>query len=121
VSGLIALWKEEALETEHRRFVRQMREAGFARYAATVERASHLAMYRSAVDLIAKRDRTFREVLMGLSIPATYLFSEESHRDPDVARLAEGGISVCIVPACGHDMMADNPSGFAEAVAAAIA
>jgi len=120
VSGPIAAWEEHSIETEHRQFVAQMRAAGFPGYAATVERASPLAMYRSAVDLIAPRVPTFREVLMDLSIPATYLFSEESQRDPDVARLPEGGVSVAIVPACGHDMMADNPSGFAEAVAAAI-
>jgi pimeloyl-ACP methyl ester carboxylesterase len=121
VSGIVTSQEEKTyVETGHEKFVATMRAAGFAGYACTVEIASPLAMHRSAVDLIADRTPTFRDVLYSLSIPRRFLISEESKGDPDVEQLPREGIPVSIVPASGHDMMSDNPDGFAEAVADAI-
>jgi len=121
VSGIIATQEQETyVERGHAELVARMRSAGFSEYARTVEIASPIAMHRSAVALIAGRSPTFREILYSLPTPCRFLISEESKSDPDVKRLSDHGIPVSIVPSCGHDMMSDNPIGFAEAVAAAI-
>jgi len=121
VSGMVARQAEHAyVESGHAEFVAALRAAGFKAYARTVEIASPIAMHRSAVDLIADRSPTFREILYALPMPRRFLISEESKNDPDVERLPRDGIPVSIVAAAGHDMMSDNPGGFAEAVADAI-
>jgi len=121
VSGGVARQAESQYVDEgHAAFARKMLDAGFEGYSRTVEAASPLAMHRSAVDLIADRSPTFREILYSLPIPRHFLISEESKTDPDVERLPRQGVSVAVVPRCGHDMMADNPEGFAEAIANAI-
>jgi len=121
VSGIIARWaEEEYVVSQHANFVERMRAAGFGDYARTVEAAASVAMHRSAVDLIANRTPTFRDLLYSLPIPSMSLISEESHGDPDVERLPQRGIPVAIIPGSGHDMMTDNPAGLAEAIADAI-
>jgi len=121
VSGIITQWSEaEYAASGHAEFLRGLRAQGFADYARTVEAAEPIAVHRSAVDLIADRDPTFRELLLRLPIPRTYLFSEESAGDPNTERLPRVGVSIGIVPAAGHDMMSDNPCGLAEAIANAL-
>jgi pimeloyl-ACP methyl ester carboxylesterase len=121
VSGIITSQSERHfVETGHAAFVRRMRDGGFGGYARTVEAASPVAAYRSAVDLIAPRDPTFREMLERLPTPSTFLFSEETRGDGDVVRLPRTGTGVDVVPSCGHDMMTDNPDGLAAAIRRAV-
>jgi len=121
VSGIVTQWQEEEyVESRHAVFVAQMRSRGFADYAQTVSTAAPVAMHRSAVDLIAHREPTFRNLLYTLPIPRDFLFGEENLADPDVKRLPQEGIPVTIVRGAGHDMMADNPDDFADAIADAI-
>ena len=121
VSGIITRWTEaEYVANGHSRFVREMRTHGFADYARTLEAASPIAVHRTAVDLIGDRDPTFRDLLVRLSIPCTFLFGDENLADPDVERLPQDGIPVVVVPDAGHDMMADNPDGLAVAIARAL-
>lgn len=121
VSGIIARWEEaDYIECRHGAFVEQMRARGFADYARTVAAAAPVAMHRSAVDLIASRDPTFRDVLYSLPAPCTFLIGEHSLLDSDVDRLPQEGIPVAIVPNAGHDMMSDNPAGLASAIADAM-
>jgi len=121
VSGIIARRTEaDYVAAGHARFVREMRTHGFADYARTLEAASPVAVHRSAVDLIADRDPTFRDLLARLTIPRTFLFGDENRADPDVERLPQHGIPVAIVPDAGHDMMADNPDALADAIAHAL-
>ena len=57
---------------------------------------------------------------MALSIPRTFIFGQKSLPSPDVEALSAKGINVRIVENSDHDMMNDNPDGFAEAIAEAI-
>ena len=90
-------------------------------YAASVRIADPLALHRSAVSLKAGTTPTMRERFVSLQLPRTYLFAEKSLPDTDQQTLQQHGIAVDVVPAAGHNMMHDNPAGFADAVARAIA
>ena len=122
VSGRItAMSLEEFSEGGHAEFVRQVLRAGFADYAGTVHAADPVGLYQSAASLIAERSPSYREIFYGLSIPRTYIFGGQTLPDPDVEELAGQGVDVRIVPDAGHAMMVDNPNGFADAIADAIA
>ncbi len=120
-SGQItSMIEEEFIARGHAEFVRQIRSAGFPDYAGTLQAADPAALYRSAVSLIAERRPTYRERLARLTIPRTFLYGEKNVPNPDMERLSSDGVDVRVIPRSGHDMMVDNPDGFAEAVADAI-
>jgi len=122
VSGRITAMPEAAfVASGHAALVKQVAQGGFPEYAGTLQAAEPSAVYRSAVSLIADRNRTYRDILYDLPIPRTYLFGQETLPDPDVDVLREAGVDVRIVPNAGHAMMSDNPDGFSSAVADAIA
>lgn len=121
VSGLItSMTEEEFVARGYADFVGTMRSAGFPDYAGTLQACDPAALHRSAVSLIAERRPTYRECLARLDLPRTFLFGEQNLPDPDVDLLLADGVEVRIISGSGHDMMVDNPGGFAEAVADAI-
>ena len=121
VSGIITSTPEqEFVDHGHAEFVDRMRKAGFPDYAGTVQACDPAALHRSAASLIAERHPTYREYLARLDLPRTFLFGEENLPDPDVGPLLADGVEVHVIPNSGHDMMGDNPDGFADAVADAI-
>jgi pimeloyl-ACP methyl ester carboxylesterase len=122
VSGIITAVDEPTFTaTGHAEFVRRVRRAGYSDFAGTAAIADPVALHRSAASLIAVRRPTYRDLLIALTVPKTYVFGEQTLPDPDVEHLREAGIHVRVVPASGHDMMFDNPGGFAEVVSDAIA
>jgi len=117
VSGPIAAQTEEQfLKHGYRNFLRGIISEGWTDYAGTVQASDPVAMHRSAVDLIRERTPTLREMLLKLSMPRTVIFGEKNLPDPDVNRLSNQGIHVRVIENAGHDMMGDNPEGFAEAL-----
>ncbi|MEN6370239.1 MAG: hypothetical protein ABFD77_11175 [Thermotogota bacterium] len=98
ISGYATRFSEEYLRSGHTKLVKQ---------AAADPRVptGYLGSLRIA-DLIAPRFPTFHEVLYGLRFPRTFLLLH--------------GVQVQITLGAGHDMMADNTSEFAAAVAAAL-
>jgi len=121
VSGPItSMTEEDFVESGHARFVDQIRSAGFPDYAGTLQACDPAALHRSAVSLIAPRRPTYRARLAQLSVPRTFIFGEKNVPNPDTERLTADGVKVRVIPESGHDMMVDNPDGFAEAVADAI-
>ena len=128
VSGPItAQTEEQFMKNGYAAFLRGVISEGWADYAGTVQASDPRAMHRSAVSLIAEQHPTFREQLLALSIPRTFIFGEASLGEaslgkkniahPDVQRLSNDRIRVEIVENAGHDMMSDNPDGFAQAIA----
>jgi pimeloyl-ACP methyl ester carboxylesterase len=91
---------------------------GAVGYAASLERASPLALHRSAVSLVAERAPTFREQLATLAIPRTLLWGELT--TPLDQPLADPAIDRVTIPDAGHDLMAENPAGFTSAVQRAL-
>jgi len=122
VSGPITRIPEsEYVSRGHATFLQQVRTLGFIDYAGTLQAADPLAVHRSAVSLIAPRTPSFRQQLLATHADRTFLFGDENRRDPDVARLPQDKIRVAIIADSGHDMATDNPTGFANAIADAVA
>jgi len=59
---------------------------------------------------------TWRETLYGLTCPRFYVFGDKSLPDADYEELPRHGVEVLTIPAAGHNMVYDNPSGFDQAV-----
>jgi pimeloyl-ACP methyl ester carboxylesterase len=117
VSGPItAQTEEQFMKSGYAAFLRGVISEGWADYAGTVQASNPVAMYRSAVSLIEDRQPTFREQLLALSIPRTFVFGERNLSTPDFEALSAQGINVLVVEDSGHDMMTDNPDGFAEVI-----
>jgi pimeloyl-ACP methyl ester carboxylesterase len=104
-------------------------EHGFARvlaqvepgYAARLRMADPLAVHRSAVGLVTELDPSVGAVFAGLAQPRALLVGARNRRYADRDAVRAAGIPVIEVPGAGHDMMHDNPAGFAAAVRQAAA
>ncbi len=88
---------------------------------ATMRLAGPEALHRTTVHRCRGTVPTLREQLHGLDVPRTFLVPEADGEVPGAARLRESGVLVEAVPDCGHNIMIDNPDGFAKAVATALA
>ncbi|GHA89645.1 alpha/beta fold hydrolase [Streptomyces termitum] len=101
-------------------FARLLALADRADYAARLRLADPRAVHRSAVALVAGGDPEAGDVLAGLTLPRVFLVGEESLPDPAAEKAAAMGVPVLVVPAAGHNLMLDNPDGFARALATAL-
>ncbi|MCM1964977.1 alpha/beta fold hydrolase [Streptomyces sp. G1] len=99
----------------------EVRDRVGAHWWSTMRLAGRVALHRSAVHLAAGTTPTMREVLLELKIPRTYLFPPQDGPVPGAEALAAAGVAVVPVPESGHNIMLDNPEGFARAVADALA
>ena len=118
VSGPItSMTKAEFVRRGYATFVDGIQAAGFPEYAGTLRACDPAALHRSAVSLIAPRRPTYREQLARLEMPRTYIYGDKNVPNPDVKRLISDGIVVRALAESGHDMLVDNPDGFAAIVA----
>ncbi|MGW6536941.1 alpha/beta fold hydrolase [Streptomyces sp. NPDC055051] len=101
-------------------FARMLALADRADYAARLRLADPRAVHRSAVALVEGGDPEPGDVLAGLTMPRAFLVGEKSLPDAAAARAAAMGVPVLEVPGAGHNMMLDNPDGFATALAEAL-
>ncbi|OUC82108.1 alpha/beta fold hydrolase [Streptosporangium minutum] len=89
-------------------------------WAATMRLAGPEALYRSATNLLRGTVPTMRENLEKLPIPRTFLYPAGDGPRADAESLTASGVSIVGIPDCGHNIMVDNPDGFAKAVAEAL-
>ncbi|MFJ5708747.1 alpha/beta fold hydrolase [Streptomyces sp. NPDC093105] len=101
-------------------FARMLAFADRADYAARLRLADPRAVHRCAVALVAGGDPEAGDVLGALTMPRAFLVGEKSLPDPAAEQAAAMGVPVLEVPAAGHNMMLDNPDGFATALARAL-
>ncbi|MGW6841081.1 alpha/beta fold hydrolase [Streptomyces sp. NPDC054958] len=99
----------------------EVRDRVGAHWWSTMRLAGRTALYRTAVHLAAGTTPTMRELLLESKIPRTYLLPEADGPLPGADDLEASGVAVVSVPDCGHNIMLDNPEGFARATAAALA
>ncbi|MET9319038.1 alpha/beta hydrolase [Streptomyces sp. NPDC003038] len=99
----------------------EVRDRVGAHWWATMRLAGRTALYRSAVHLTAGTTPTMRELLLELKIPRSYLLPEADGPLPGADALKAAGVAIVAVPDCGHNIMLDNPDGFARAAATALA
>ncbi|MET8927089.1 alpha/beta fold hydrolase [[Kitasatospora] papulosa] len=78
------------------------------------------ALHRSAVHLTRGTTPTMRELLLGLSIPRTFLYPAADGSPAGADTLSEAGVRVVPIPDCGHNIMLDQPDAFARETAAAL-
>ncbi|MFJ8627735.1 alpha/beta fold hydrolase [Kitasatospora sp. NPDC093550] len=88
---------------------------------STMRLAGPEALYRSAHHLARAGDPTMRELLLGLDLPRTFLHPAADGELTGAAGLRAAGVRVVAVPDCGHNIMLDNPDGFAAVAAEALA
>ncbi|WP_395366757.1 alpha/beta fold hydrolase [Streptomyces sp. YH02] len=117
-SSPVAAQDEDAFVAEG--FARMVAGADRADYAARLRLADPLAVHRSAVALVEGSTPAPGDLLAGLAIPRTFLVGELSLPDPDAEKAAAFGIPVVEVPHAGHNLMLDNPDGFAGALGRAL-
>ncbi|MCX5378291.1 alpha/beta fold hydrolase [Streptomyces sp. NBC_00091] len=99
----------------------EVRDRVGAHWWSTMRLAGRTALYRTAVHLAAGTTPTMRELLLELKIPRSFLFPEEDGSLAGAEALEAAGVAVVSVPDCGHNIMLDNPEGFARAAATALA
>ncbi|MFJ4774958.1 alpha/beta fold hydrolase [Streptomyces sp. NPDC088762] len=99
----------------------EVRDRAGAHWWATMRLAGRTALYRSAVHLAAGTQPTMRELLLELKVPRTFLLPEADGPLPGTDALEAAGVTVVALPDCGHNIMLDNPDGFARATATALA
>ncbi|MFD3808810.1 alpha/beta fold hydrolase [Streptomyces sp. NPDC058611] len=98
----------------------EVRDRAGAHWWATMRLAGRTALYRSAVGLVTGTVPTMRELLLELKVPRSYLLPEADGPLPGADALEAAGVAVVAVADCGHNIMLDNPDGFARATATAL-
>jgi pimeloyl-ACP methyl ester carboxylesterase len=116
-SGIASFTEEEFLAGAWQ----QVRDAVGPHWWSTMRLAGLEALHRSAAHLARGTEPTMRGLLLGLRIPRTFLYPAQDGGVPGEDGLKAAGVSVVAVPDCGHNIMLDNPEGFAKAVAEALA
>ncbi|MFF2192228.1 alpha/beta fold hydrolase [Streptomyces sp. NPDC058157] len=99
----------------------EVRDRAGAHWWSTMRLADRTGLYRSAVHLAAGTTPTMRELLLALKVPRTFLHPEADGAPAGAEALEAAGVAVVPVPDCGHNVMLDNPEGFARAAAEALA
>ncbi|MFF0479058.1 alpha/beta fold hydrolase [Streptomyces sp. NPDC004284] len=118
-SSPVAAQDEDAFVAEG--FARMLAGTDRPDYAARLRLADPRAVHRSAVALVEGSVPAPGDLLAGLPAPRTFLVGELSLPDADAEKAAASGIPVIEVPGAGHNLMLDNPDGFATALALALA
>ncbi|MFE0470711.1 alpha/beta fold hydrolase [Streptomyces sp. NPDC058947] len=116
-SGIAAFSEEEFLAGGWER----VRDLAGAHWWSTMRLAGREALYRSAYHLTRGTTPTLRELLRDLKVPRTFVLPEADGPLPGADALTASGVSVVPVPGCGHNVMLDNPEGFVQVTAAALA
>ncbi|MFF4172281.1 alpha/beta fold hydrolase [Streptomyces sp. NPDC001744] len=114
-SSPVAAQSEEAFVAKG--FARMLALAGRPDYAARLRLADPRAVHRCAVSLVEGSTPEPGDLLAGLAVPRTFLVGEASLPDADAEKAAASGVPVVEIPGAGHNMMLDNPDGFAAALA----
>ncbi|MFJ4673276.1 alpha/beta fold hydrolase [Kitasatospora purpeofusca] len=116
-SGLASFTEEEYLAGGWR----QVERWAGPFWWATMRLAGPEALHRTAVHRCRGTVPSLREQLRGLDVPRTFLHPEADGEPAGAELLRESGVTLVAVPDCGHNIMIDNPDGFAEVTAAALA
>ncbi|WP_435058634.1 alpha/beta fold hydrolase [Streptomyces sp. bgisy060] len=117
-SAPVAAQDEDAFVAEG--FARMLADTERPDYAARLRLADPRAVHRSAVALVTGDVPASGKLLIDFAGPRSFLVGELSLPDADAEEVAKHGIPVLEVPRAGHNLMLDNPDGFAGALARAL-
>ncbi|MER0242193.1 alpha/beta hydrolase [Streptomyces sp. HSW2009] len=99
----------------------RVRDLAGAHWWATMRLTDRVALHRSAVHLVRDTEPSLRTLLTELPVPRGFLRPAADGPLPGAEALVAAGVHLASVPDCGHNIMLDNPEGFARATAAALA
>jgi pimeloyl-ACP methyl ester carboxylesterase len=119
--GIAAMSEADFVAHGHADLVRGARAEGNGAWAASVAISAPYAMHRVSMSLVAGTEPTWRAQLCALELPCTMIFGEASLPNADAESLPRDGVPLAIVPAAGHGMALENPSGLAAVIARAVA
>jgi pimeloyl-ACP methyl ester carboxylesterase len=119
-ASIAAQSEEEYLTAGHAAALHYVR-ANLPLIAGCFAIADPFATYWTSRKLFEGTRPTMREHFLSLSIPRVFIAGEKSLPNPQWETLPNAGIPVLVVPNAGHVMMIDNPNGFAETIATALA
>jgi pimeloyl-ACP methyl ester carboxylesterase len=119
--SIAARTEQDYISSGHAADIRDAVASGYTAWAGSMAVASPLAVHRDSTSLVQGTDPSWRTQLLGLpGFPRTVLFGERTLPDNDHVLLPAHDIDVDVVPAAGHSMATDNPSGLAIAIARAL-
>ncbi|WP_202292103.1 alpha/beta fold hydrolase [Mesorhizobium sp. 131-2-1] len=104
----------------HEALVRTSKSDGDGIWAASLSVSAPHAVHRGAISLVAGGKPAWRELLLGMAMPRTVIFGENSLPDEDTQRLPQQGINISVVPQAGHSMAWENPAGLANSLREAL-
>ncbi|MFI6944122.1 alpha/beta fold hydrolase [Streptomyces sp. NPDC050418] len=117
-SSPIAAQDEEAFVAEG--FARMLAGHKHPDSAARVRLTDPRGLHRSATAMVEGTDPSWGALLTDLDRPRAFVVGERTLPDPETELMAAAGVPVVEVPAATHNMMIDNPQGFADAVGRAL-
>lgn len=121
IRAAAAQQEAEYVTRGHAAAVREALGEGNFIWAGSLAASSAMAIHREARARLLGGTPSWRAQLAALAMPRSVLFGERSLPHPDLSDLPGTGIRVDIVPAAGHSMMWENPSGLAQALRLALA
>jgi pimeloyl-ACP methyl ester carboxylesterase len=121
VSKLIAAQSEaDYVAQGHADMVRASRQQGAHVWAGSLAVMLPQATYRQSMSLVEGGSPSWRDQLATLAVPRTVIYGAQSLPDPNTDSLPALGVTIAIVADAGHSMAWENPSGLAQAIAAAL-
>ena len=118
---IAAMSEAEYVARGHDDLVRASWSEGNGTWAASLSISSPQGVHRAATSLVAGSQPTWREQLHALPMPRVVICGEASLPNADTERLPRAGVKVGVVPAAGHAMAWQNPSGLALVLQRALA
>ena len=118
---IAAMSEAEYVARGHADLVRASWSEGNGTWAAPLSISSPQAVHRAATSLVTGSRPTWREQLYALPMPRVVICGEASLPNADTERLPLADVKVAVVPAAGHAMAWQNPSGLALALQRALA
>ncbi|MFF1697605.1 hypothetical protein ACFVXC_28980 [Streptomyces sp. NPDC058257] len=112
-SGIAAYEEENFVAEGHARVLEKVGPL----WAATMRLADPRALHRSATGLVRGTQPTMRAMLMELPVERVFLQGARSGELVGAGELVASGVRVLTVLEAGHNVMFENPEGFASAVA----
>jgi len=115
-SPVAAQSEQEYVTRGHTAVVQREASEGQIVWAGSLRISAPFAVHRGSVSLVRGSVPSWREQLLGLSLPRTIIFGGNSLPDPDIEGLPPAGVATRVIPDVGHSMIWENPSAYARAV-----
>ncbi|MBV8679139.1 MAG: alpha/beta hydrolase [Aquitalea sp.] len=115
--ALAAMSEQEFVSRGQRRMARLAGREGSPLWAGSLAASHAPAVHRAAVSLVQGEEPGWRAQLLALNMARSVVIGERSLPAAAYASLAGAGVALRVLPAAGHAMSEDNPTGLAMLLA----